>query len=105
MKNEKKSRMIFRFFVMVCGMVLWAMIEALELGSFMFIFPAALILFSFDKIRKEVMSEVNNCKPIADSVRVVKVKTPVIESVADNYLKCENSECFQSQNSRIEICV
>lgn len=107
MKNKNKSRMIFRFFLMVCGMVLWAMIEALDLGSFMFIFPAALILFSFDKIRKEIMSEMHNGKPLAESVRVVKIKELIAANVTNyhlNHVNHENSEYFNN-NPKIKICM
>ena len=84
MKNYKPSKMVLRFSLMIGGIVLWAMIEALELGSFMYIFPAALILFSFEKISKEILRDMYKEKPLSDSVRVVKIKQPMDLSI-DNY--------------------
>ena len=104
MKNYKMSKMVLRFSLVISGVILWAMIEALEMGSFMYIFPAALILFSFEKISREIVRDTYKEKPLADSVRVVRIKQP-IDLMVNEYSDFEDAEYIPNQQPRIKICM
>lgn len=104
MKNYKMSKMVLRFSLVIGGIILWAMIEALEMGSFMYIFPAALILFSFEKISKDIVKDTYKEKSLADSVRVVRIKQPV-DLMVNEYSDFDDMEYIPNQKPRIKICM
>lgn len=50
-----KYKNISRFIYITIGLILWAVIEHFNFGSFAYIFSAALILFPFERIFKEAV--------------------------------------------------
>ena len=50
-----RYKSISRFMCITIGLILWAVIEYLNFGSFAYIFSAALILFPFENIFKEAI--------------------------------------------------